>query len=44
MHLYFVVLRAFVGGNNVMTPTAVASCPCIPEYVFCTWSGCRNKL
>jgi len=27
-----------------MTATAVASCPCIPDEVFCAWSGCRNKL
>ena len=27
-----------------MTATAVASCPCIPDKVFCAWSGCRNKL
>jgi len=27
-----------------MTATAVASCPCIPDEVFCAWSGCINKL
>jgi len=27
-----------------MTATAVASCLCIPDEVFCAWSGCINKL
>ena len=27
-----------------MAATAVASCPCIPDEVFCAWSGCINKL
>jgi len=27
-----------------MTATAVASCPCIPDEVFCAWPGCKNKL
>jgi len=27
-----------------MTATAVASCPCIPDEVFCAWSGWGNKL
>jgi len=32
------------GSSDFMTATAIASCPCISDYVFCTWSGCRNKL
>jgi len=27
-----------------MTATTVASCSCIPDKVFCAWSGCKNKL
>ena len=27
-----------------MTATAVASCPCIPDEVFCAWSGYKNEL
>jgi len=32
-HLYFVVLRELVRAVN-KTATAVASCPCISDYVF----------
>ena len=34
-HLYFVVLCELVGAVTEMTVTAVASCPCIPDKVFC---------
>jgi len=40
-HLYFVVLRELVGA---VAAAADASCPCIPDKVFCAWPGCINKL
>lgn len=40
---YFVVLRDFCGGRASMKTAAVASCPCITDRVFCTWSGSKMQ-
>jgi len=40
----FCCFACICGGSDLMTATAVTSCCCIPDYVFCTWSWCRNKL